>query len=109
MHALDDVVADLVVGGVAPPGQHIGLVQHRFRQAVLRFVKRRRAHCESLIAEMIGDDLVHAIGVDLLHALGGVDQSFSTEAIVRQARLDFGMVKRILMPVLIPYGYANWG
>ena len=87
MHSLDDLVADLVMGRVSPPGQHIGLSQDIFRQAVLRFVKSRRLYREPLPAQMIGDDLVHAFGVYALDPLGRVDQTLSAESIVRQARL----------------------
>ena len=42
--ALDDRVVDLVVGGVPPPGEHVGVVEHLLGQPVLGLVLGGGAH-----------------------------------------------------------------
>ena len=47
---LDGLVADLVVGQVPPPGQHVGLGEDRRGQALVRFVEGRRPDLEAVVA-----------------------------------------------------------
>ena len=72
VHALDDLVGDLVVRRVPPPGEHVGLGQHLLGQPVLRVVEGRRAD-DAAVAEVLLDALrdgrVHALRVDLRHVL----------------------------------------
>ena len=107
MDAVNDVITDLVVGGVAPPGQDIGLVQDFFRQTMLRLIHRRRADGKALTAQVIGDDRVHAIGIHFVYAFSRVADALGAESIILQARLDIGMALRVLMPVFIPNGHSN--
>ena len=88
MYPVNDLIADLVVGDVAPPGQDISLVQYRFRQTMLRFVERRRAHGKTLLTKMVGDDGMHALRIDLLDAFGCIYQLFFAEPEVPQTRLS---------------------
>ncbi|GAB1361854.1 hypothetical protein MASR1M32_10900 [Rhodobacter sp.] len=64
-HLLDNLVAHVAMGGMAPPDQDIGVVQPARRQAVIGLVQRR---CGGRDApggvQRIGDALVHAGGVD---------------------------------------------
>ena len=69
VHAFDDRVVDLVVGGVAPPGEHVGLRQRLFGQAVLWLVERGDANRDvaaQLPTDPIRDRAVHAFGIDAL-------------------------------------------
>ena len=66
LDAVHDLVADLAVGHVAPPGEHIGLGQHLLGQPMLRFVEGSGAHLETgLSGQRLGDHGVHAIRVHL--------------------------------------------
>ena len=57
MDPVNDLIADLVVGHVSPPGQDIRLGQYRFRKTMLWFVERGRIMIPSTeLAEF--DDLL---------------------------------------------------
>ena len=43
LNAVDNLVADFTVRFVAPPDQHIGVVEDVLGQAVIRFIECRRA------------------------------------------------------------------
>ena len=71
---LDDLVGHAGVGGVAPPGQHVGLVEDLRRQSVLRLVLGGRTDLDVTSqrgAEAGGDGAVHPVGIALGH-LGAV-------------------------------------
>ena len=40
LHAVYDGVLHPAVSGVAPPGEHVGIGKHFFRETVLRFLER---------------------------------------------------------------------
>src|SRR5579859_5788968 len=68
-HALvdapDDVVADLVVRQVAPPGEHIGLGQYTCAEPLLWIVERGSAHAgQAVLAQAVGNGRVQAAWVD---------------------------------------------
>ena len=46
LHAVDQPVAHLFVRHVTPPEQHVGVVQQRIRQALVRIVERAAADLE---------------------------------------------------------------
>jgi hypothetical protein len=48
VHARDDLVGDLIVGDVPPPGQDIGLVEHAAPEPVLRLLESRGPHPHAL-------------------------------------------------------------
>ena len=67
MHALDDCIIDLVVRGVPPPCEHVGLCEYFFGEPVLRLVEGRdpgRYVGAELSPDPIGDRTVHAVRVD---------------------------------------------
>ena len=68
VHAVDDRVVDLVVGDVAPPGQHVGGVEHVLREPVLGLLLGGGAYLE-LSGEALGDRAVDAARVDRAHLL----------------------------------------
>ena len=68
VHAVDDRVVDLVVGGVPPPGQHVGGVEHLGRQSVLVLLERRRPHGPE-VGERRGERAVDTVGVDRAHVI----------------------------------------
>ena len=67
LHPPDDLVPDLVVSRVPPPGEDIGLLQHLVGQAVVGVVEGCRTD-DAPVAEVLGDRLrdgrVHPVGVD---------------------------------------------
>ncbi len=68
-----DVVCDVVVEEVAPPGQHVGRLEDRVVEAVTRLVERRGPNLHALaevLADRAGDRLVHPVRIDRAH--GGV-------------------------------------
>ena len=68
VHAFHDLVGDLVVGGVAPPRQDVGLGEGGFRQTVLGLLEGRDADADpiaELAEDAFGDWRVHALGIDL--------------------------------------------
>ena len=70
MHTLHHRVVDVVVSNVTPPGEDVGRRQNLFRQAVLRLIKRRRAHVRARsqsVADSFGDGGVHAARIVGLH------------------------------------------
>ena len=68
--ALDDRVVDLVVRRVAPPEQHVGLVELLLGQAVLGILQRhRRGDDIAVFAEQRRDLPVHALGIVLGNGL----------------------------------------
>src|SRR5205823_13446361 len=63
-----DFVRDLVVRGVAPPGQDVGLGERGLGQTVLRLVERCDTYVHGVAqpaADAFGDRRVHAVGIDL--------------------------------------------
>ena len=68
VHAVDDLVGDLVVRRVAPPGQHVGALEHLGGQAVLGLLERRRADGAE-VGERGGEGAVDAVGVDRAHVV----------------------------------------
>src|SRR5699024_11384680 len=72
LHALGDLVGDLLVRHVPPPGEHVGAGQRLLAEAVLGVVEQGDAGADAL-AEMldaaVADRGVHALGVVLAHAL----------------------------------------
>ena len=54
--AVDDGVAHLVVGDVAPPGQDVGRGEHLVGQAVLGLIEGRRADLEAVALAQAGRD-----------------------------------------------------
>ena len=88
--ALDDLVGDLAVGGVAPPGEDVGLGEHLLGQAVLGVVERRGAH-DGALAEVgldaLGDRAVHAVRVALRPRSGSsCSWRFSPHTVTRIGR-----------------------
>ena len=72
LHPVDDRVVDLVVRDVPPPGEHVGVVEHVLREAVLGLLERRRAHARRVAepgGQPGGDRRVHAVGIDGAHVL----------------------------------------
>jgi hypothetical protein len=72
VHALDDRVVDLVVRAMSPPGEHVRLLQHRRRQAVLGLVQRGGPDPHAVAEERLearGHRAVHAVGVARAHVL----------------------------------------
>ena len=85
LYAHRDLVQHLVVRHVAPPDQHVGVVQHFLCKAVFGLIQRGGAHLYVLLgAQKIGDCAVYALGIDLGYAL---------------------LVALVL--IFVPYGYAN--
>src|SRR5699024_4614788 len=71
LHPLGDLVGDLAVGHVPPPGEDVGLREHLLREAVLGVVQEGDAGGDSV--PVVGDDAVadrrvHAVGIELAHA-----------------------------------------
>ena len=66
--AVNDVVAHIAMGGVAPPDQHVGLGQFRGRQAVVGVLQGdgRGGH-GGVAVQRVGDGGVHALRVDPCH------------------------------------------
>jgi len=65
LHPRDDLVADVAVGLVAPPSQHVGLRQPGLRQTVLGLLQRRRAHVRrrQQQAQPFRDRRMHALRI----------------------------------------------
>src|SRR5215813_5637576 len=66
-HASNNVVRDVVVSGVSPPGQHVRRAQHNAPQALLRLVQGCGAYGDvraSLLANPLRDRLVHTLRVN---------------------------------------------
>ena len=60
-HALDDGIIDILVGRMAPPEQHVGLVQLGFGQAVLGILQRDgRGDNIAVFGQQLGNLPVHA-------------------------------------------------
>ncbi|MNE62374.1 hypothetical protein D3C80_1576490 [compost metagenome] len=78
-----DLVADLLMGNMAPPYQYICVIQHFFCQSMLRFIQCRCSCIEPGILQKSGNLGMDAQRIDLADTLF----------------LE-------LMPVLIPYGYS---
>ena len=72
-----DVVCDVVVEEVAPPGQHVGRLEDRVVEAVTRLVERRGPNLHALaevLADRAGDRLVHPLRIDRAHGgIGSLD------------------------------------
>ena len=62
----DDRVVDLVMREVAPPQQHVGRIQTRGVEAVLRLLERRRRNVVAgqSFRQQPRDGVVHAVGID---------------------------------------------
>ena len=64
-HVADDFVGHFAVGHVAPPDQHVGVLQAFRRKSVVRLVEGGGGDCEiRLRAEKPGDRLVDAVRID---------------------------------------------
>jgi len=89
VHALHHLVGHLGVGGVPPPGEHVGGREDLLGEAVLRVVEGGGAHdaaVAQVLTNALGDRRVHALRVDL-----------------RDVLLD------LLVAVLPPHGHADGG
>src|SRR6266567_3358494 len=60
---LNDFVADLSVGLVSPPGEHIGIVQHLFGETMLRLIKSGSAYGIASFAQKVGQHGMNAFGI----------------------------------------------
>ncbi len=72
MDALDNLVADLGVGRVSPPGQHVGLRQLVFGEPVFRVVESRGGDghpTPKVLLNPFPDGVVHALRVDICDVL----------------------------------------
>jgi hypothetical protein len=75
LHTLHDLIRHLPVGRMAPPGEHIGLVQHLLGEAVVRLLQGGCADFQGRLAgaggglQRIRDAPVHALRVDSAHGL----------------------------------------
>src|SRR6266704_2691144 len=66
VHARDDLVVDLAVSRVSPPGENIGAGENVVGEPVLRHVERGRARLEmGVLAKPLGDALVHGLRIHL--------------------------------------------
>jgi hypothetical protein len=73
VNALDNFVADSLMAGMAPPGEHVGFGQHGGRKTVVGLVLGcgpDRDGIAQRLAESSGDYGMDAVGVDLLY--GGI-------------------------------------
>ena len=67
VHALDDLVGDFPVGGVAPPDEHVGGGEDLFGEPVLWLVQRGGRDLGAIaqvLDDALGDCGVHAVGID---------------------------------------------
>jgi hypothetical protein len=67
VHSLDDVVADAVVGSMAPPEEHVRFGEDGVSQAVLGFVDSGEADlyfAAEASLERLANDGVQAVGID---------------------------------------------
>jgi hypothetical protein len=64
--ALDNFILHLPMGRMAPPDQNVGIREHTFSQAMLRFLERNRADLQvSVFPQGSRDAFVHPFGVYL--------------------------------------------
>jgi hypothetical protein len=65
VHALNDAFFHLAVRAVAPPGEHVGGFEHLFCEAVVGLLQSGGGDFKiALLAQRVGDALVHAVRVD---------------------------------------------
>lgn len=69
LHTIDQPVADLLMRHMAPPEQHVGIVEHAVRQALVGIVKRATADFEIRMGNAGGNRAVDAIRIDILDLL----------------------------------------
>ncbi len=71
VHAVHDGVVDVLVGGVPPPGQDVGLGEDLVGEAVLGLLHGRGADdgVRQVLADAVGDRAVHAVRVAVCHVL----------------------------------------
>ena len=70
LHALDDLVGDLAMGGMAPPEQHVGRGEALGGQAVLGLLERRgRGLDPAVLVERRGNRRMHAVRIERAHLL----------------------------------------
>ena len=86
LHALGHFVRHTVVRHVAPPDQHVGLVEHLLAQAVRQIVERHRADADFIAGKPGFQRAVNTVGIDGMHRFGC-----------------------FFMKALVIYGYANQG
>ena len=67
MELRDDVVPDLMMDRMPPPDQHIGRSDHRIRQSVVGFIKRRKPDFEVIGGDSGGDRRMDALRIDAPH------------------------------------------
>jgi len=71
LDAINDLVVDVSVGGVSPPGQDVGLVENLLGKAVFGLGEGRCPHLDAGgFPQALGDGFMHAVGVDISH--GGI-------------------------------------
>ena len=64
LDAVDERVLDLVVAAVAPPEEHVGLLQQVLREPLLRHVEGDGRDLEIVGGEALGEGVVDAVGVE---------------------------------------------
>ncbi len=72
VHQVHHLVGDAGVGGVSPPGEDVGVVQHIGGEPVLRLVLGGGAYVDRVteqLAQPGRDRTVHPVGITLGHTL----------------------------------------
>ena len=95
---VDDLVVDLLVGGVAPPGQDVGVVEHSCgsRARAARASRCGPAPRRRAARRARRDRGVHAVGIERAHVGSSRSWTFSPQTVTRTAIA--GMPRRAVSP-----------
>ena len=64
LHPVDNLVADLVMRHMPPPGEHIGIIEYLLRQAVLWFIQRGGFNVEAIGRQALCQRSVYPVRID---------------------------------------------